>query len=160
MKWGHSSFSSIWGQASRYQRGVTLVELIAALTVIGIAGVALAGTLGYLAGPGQAYLRQAQAQSVAAGYLGEISGKSFADPDGVDSEANRTQFDDVDDYAGLDTSTATDQFGNAAGNFRVRVNLTPGGLGTLPASAVWRIDVTVEHDGRSVIATGYRTNHP
>lgn len=145
----------------RAQRGVTLVELITSITVIGVAGAALAGTLAYLVGPGQQYLRQSQAQAVAAAYLAEITGKSFADPGGGDGEPNRAQYDDVDDYAGLDTPTATDEFGNPAGNFRVRVRLTPGGLGGLPNNQVWRIDVTVDYDvGAAAIATGYRTNHP
>jgi prepilin-type N-terminal cleavage/methylation domain-containing protein len=143
------------------QRGVTLIELIASISVISLAGTALLGTLSYLAGAGGNATRQAQAQSIADGYLAEISGMSFADPDGVDGEAGRSLWDDIDDYAGLDTPTASDKLGAAAGNFRVRVNLFPGGLGTLPANAVWRIEVTVDYgDNASVVATGYRTNHP
>ena len=143
------------------QRGVTLVELIVSIMVIATAGAALVGTLSYLAGTGSDAILQAQAQAIADAYLAEITDKSFADPNGVDGEANRTLFDDVDDYNGLDTAAASDVQLAAAGNFRVRVNLTAGGLGTLPAAAVWRIDVTVNYgNGASAVATGYRTNHP
>jgi prepilin-type N-terminal cleavage/methylation domain-containing protein len=141
------------------QRGVTLIELTVAIAVISLAGSALVGTLSYLSGQGSGYLLQAQAQSIADAYLSEITGKCFADclpgPEG-----NREQFDDVTDYNNLDTLVAADEAGNVAGNFRVRVNLTPGGLGVLPANAVWRIDVTVDYGNGFAIATGYRTNHP
>ena len=42
-----------------------------------------------------------QAVAIAEAYLEEISLKSFADPDGVDGEAARVAFDDVNDYDGL-----------------------------------------------------------
>ena len=59
------------------------------------------------------------------------------------------------------TCCATDKAGNASGNYRVRVNVVAGGLGALPANAVWRIDVTVDYDTNAfALATGYRTNHP
>jgi MSHA pilin protein MshD len=141
-------------------RGVTLVELVVAIVVIAIAGSALIGTLAYLNGTGNTSILQAQAQSIAAAYLNEITGKSFNDPDGVCCEATRALFDDVNDYNGLDTAVATDEFGNAAGNFRVRVNVVAGTLGALPAAAVWRVDVTVNYDNALVVATGYRTRYP
>jgi MSHA pilin protein MshD len=145
---------------SPFQRGVTLVELVVAIVVISTAGAALVGTLSYLSGTGSEYLLQAQAQSIADAYLQEITGKSFADPDGVDGETNRQQFDDVDDYNGLDSPAAYDEAGNLAGNFRVRVSLTPGGLGAIPASDVWRVDVTVDYASGSALATGYRARRP
>lgn len=144
----------------RRQRGVTLIELVVSIMVIATAGAALIGTLSYLAGTGSDGILQAQAQAVADAYLSEITGKAFVDPN-VDGEANRTLFDDVDDYNGLNTPTATDDAGNAMGNFPVRVNLTAGGLGALPAADVWRIDVTVSYgNGASVVATGYRARYP
>jgi MSHA pilin protein MshD len=158
-KRGQTPIARKWG-LTPFQRGATLVELVVAIVVISVAGSALVGTLSYLSGSGSEYLLQAQAQSVADAYLHEITGKSFADPNGVDGEANRVQYDDVDDYAGLDTPTATDEAGNAAGNFRVRVNLTAGGLGASPAADVWRIDVTVDYPNGSALATGYRTRRP
>lgn len=143
------------------QRGVTLLELIVTITVVAMAGAALVGTLSYLAGTSGTQLRRAQAQSIATAYLAEIRGMGFADPDGIAEGANRQLWDNVTDYNGLNTPTASDKLGNAAGNFPVRVNVSAGGLGTLPANAVWRIDVTVDYDTNAfVVATGYRTNHP
>jgi prepilin-type N-terminal cleavage/methylation domain-containing protein len=142
-------------------RGFTLIELVVTITVIGMAGASLVGTLSYLAGTSGSNMLQAQAQSIANAYLDEITGMAFADPDGVPEGANRVAWDNVMDYNGLDTPTASDKNGNAAGNFRVRVAITAGGLGTLPVNAVWRIDVTVNYDATgTMVATGYRTNHP
>ena len=141
-------------------RGVTLVELVVSIVVIAIAGAALAGTLAYLNGTGNTSILQAQAQSIANAYLNEITGKSYLDPDGINGEALRSQYDDVSDYNGLDTPAASDVLGNAAGNFRVRVSVVPGVLNGLPAAAVRRIDVTVDYgNSYSVIATGYRTQY-
>jgi MSHA pilin protein MshD len=142
-----------------HQRGVTLVELIVSITVIAIAGVALSSTLAYLNGTGNTSILQAQAQSIANAYLNEIIGKRFADPNVI--EASRDLYNDVRDYDGLDTPAAGDEFGNAAGNFRVRVSVVAGALGALPAIDVRRIDVTVDYGtGAAVVATGYRTRYP
>lgn len=135
------------------QRGVTLVELIVAIVVIAMAGSALISTLSYLAGTSGTTLRQAQAQAIADAYLAEITGKSFADPDGIDGEANRAQFDDVNDFVGF---TAPEP-----GNFLVSVAVNAGTLTNIPNNAVWRVDVSVAYDSNaSAVATGYRTNHP
>lgn len=144
-----------------WNRGFTLIELVVTITVIGMAGAALVGTLSYLAGTSGSNMLQAQAQSIAYAYLEEISGMAFADPDGVAEGPNREFWDNVMDYNGLDTLSASDKKGNPAGNFHVRVNVTPGVLNLVPAGAVWRIDVTVDYDASgTMIATGYRTNHP
>jgi MSHA pilin protein MshD len=148
-------------RAHHAARGATLVELMVSIVVISIAGAALASTLAYLNGTGSTSILQAQAQSIANAHLNEITGKSFLDPDGVDGEGPRAQFDDVDDYNGLDNAVARDEFGNASGNFRVRVSVVPGALGGVPAANVRRIDVTVSYgDSASVVATGYRTRYP
>ena len=142
-------------------RGVTLIELVVAITVIAIAGAALMGTLAYLNGTGNTAILQAQAQTIAAAYLNEITGKSFVDPNGADGEASRDLYDDVDDYNGLNMLVASDEFGNATGNFNVSVAVVPGALGALPAADVRRVDVTVGYGNAAfVVATGYRTKYP
>jgi MSHA pilin protein MshD len=144
----------------RHFRGMTLVEVMVTITIIGVAGSALVATLGYLGSTGNTAMLQAQAQSVATAYLSEIRQRAFVDPDGLNAEPSRAQFDDVNDYDGLDDATATDAFGNPAGNFRVRVTVGPGALGGIPAADVRRIDVTVDYGAGAVVATGYRTRYP
>jgi MSHA pilin protein MshD len=142
----------------RLARGVTLIELVVTIVVIAVAGAALSGTLANLTGTGNTSIQQAQAQSIAAAYLNEITGKRFV-ADGV--EASRDLYDDIFDYDGLVDAVARDEFGNVAGNFRVSVNVVNGALNGLPAAGVRRIDVAVEYgNGYSVVATGYRTNYP
>jgi MSHA pilin protein MshD len=139
---------------------MTLIEVVVAIVIIGLAGAALVGTLSYLSGTGNTSMLQAQAQSIANAYLTEILGKAFVDPN-VGGETLRAQFDDINDYNGLDTPAASDELGNAAGNFRVRVSVVAGALGAVPAADVRRIDVTVDYgNGSQVIASGYRTRHP
>ena len=147
------------GQA-QFQKGLTLIEVMVAIVVIGLAGSALVGTLSYLAGTGNTSMLQTQAQSIANAYLTEILGKYFVDPN-VDGELARAQFDDIDDYDGLDTTASSDEFGNAAGNFHVHVTVGAGTLNAVPAADVRRIDVTVDYgNGSQVIASGYRTRYP
>ena len=143
------------------QHGLTLIELITSIAVIGLAAVALLGVLGFLSASSGLALAQAQAQSLSQAYLSEVLALPFADPDGVDGEALRAQFDDLDDYQGLDEVFAADQAGQAAGDFRVRVSVGSGTLGTLPAADVRRVDVRVDYgQGQHVLATGYRTRLP
>jgi MSHA pilin protein MshD len=143
------------------QHGVTLVELVTSIVVIAMAGSALLGVLGLLSRSGGTAMAQQQAQAVANAYLSEVLSKPWIDPNGMDGEALRNQFDDLDDYDGLNEAAARDQVGNAAGNFQVRVSVVPGALGTLPAADVRRVDVSVNYSaGLNALATGYRTRHP
>jgi MSHA pilin protein MshD len=135
------------------QHGMTLVELVVAIVIIAMAGAALIGTLSYLSSSSGTTMRQAQAQARADAWLAQITGKSFADPDGVDGEANYLLFDDVNDYVGFSVVEA--------GNFTVRAAINAGTLTGIPNNAVWRVDVTVDYDTNlSAVATGYRTDHP
>jgi MSHA pilin protein MshD len=143
------------------QRGMTLVEVVTSIVVLGIAGSALLSVLSYLASTSGLTRAQGEAQAIANSYLSEALSKPFVDPLGADGETARNLFDDVDDYNGLDTATATDQAGGALGAFRVRIAVVAGTLGALPAADVRRVDVRVDYGGgQSVLASGYRTRYP
>lgn len=146
---------------SHAQRGVTLIELVVAIVVIGIAVSCVLGLLTSQArqsGNGMIY---SQATHIAQSYLDEVLQKSFADPDGI-NEVGRANFDDVDDYKPLTNVGARDQKNNVIaglGAYTVTVSVGPGALNGLPASQVKRVDVTVQHlSGVSVTLSGYRTN--
>ncbi len=156
----------------RESAGVTLIELVISISVIGIA---LAGTLALVQRTALASadpMIQRQASAIAEAYLEEILLRPYYDPDlGAGGgacpapEASRPLFDNVCDYAGLDDAGARDQTGAAVaglGPYRVRVSVDTGAtLGSLSGSAsVLRVDVRVSH-GLPVDFTlsGYRTNY-
>src|SRR3954466_2993315 len=103
---------------ARKELGVSLLELIIAIAIVGIA---LAGavsvfvvTTQHSADP----MSQEQAQLVAEAYLDEILLKKFYDPDtgtvctGTTGGETRPTYDNVCDYNGL-SEQPTDQFGTA-----------------------------------------------
>jgi MSHA pilin protein MshD len=168
------------------QRGITLIEMIVTMVILAVAltgvTVALSGGIGRSAD----VLTGTRTVALAQSYLDEILGKGFdeasnprgippcrnncTDPDGFGpdgGENGRADFDDVDDYIGLDEGWQTaEPLRDAEGNprtgyesFRVRVSvryldLSPGGaeesLGATPADLddardAKLITVTVSH---------------
>ncbi|MFO1502220.1 MAG: prepilin-type N-terminal cleavage/methylation domain-containing protein [Steroidobacteraceae bacterium] len=143
------------------QSGLTLIELVTSIVVIGIAGSAVLGVLGYLSSSSGATVARTRAQDIAQLYLAEVLSRPFADPDGTPTEPTRAQFDDINDYAGLDDASARDQSGTVIAPWRVRVSVTAAALGSVSATNARRVDVRVDlPDGQSVLATGFRTRYP
>lgn len=146
----------------RAERGVTLIELIVSIVVVAIAASAVLGVLSSSARRSADAMIMAQAVSIAEAYLEEISLKPYADPDGVDGETVRTDFDDVDDYHGLNDVGARNQFGTAIAELsRYTVAVTVGAssaLTSVPSTDALRIDVRVTYSPNvSVALSGYRT---
>ncbi len=129
------------------QSGVTLVELLVSVVVVAVASSAVLGVLSMNTGASADPMIRHQAAAIAESYLEEILLKPITDPDGIDGEAARIDFDDVDDYDGLADIGAHDQFGNpiaalAAYNVSVAVN-SSSGLPAAPVADVLRVDVTI-----------------
>lgn len=146
----------------RGERGATLIELVISIVVVAIAASAVLGVLSSTLGRSSDAMALSQAVAIAEAYLEEISLRPFDDPDGVDGEATRTAFDDVDDYDGLVDDGARDQFGTelaALGQYTVTVAVTPStALAGVPGGDAERIDVRVTYPGNGLVAlTGYKT---
>ena len=86
--------------ASR-QRGMTLVELVISIVVIGIAAAAMFSAMAAITGRSADPMLRQQSLAIAEAYMEEISLQAFADPDGQ-PDCGRACFDDVGDYDGLD----------------------------------------------------------
>lgn len=149
------------------QRGVTLIELVISIVVIGIAVSSVLGVLTLTSKHSADAMVQQQALAIANSYLEEILLKPCDDPDGAgapDNEAQRANFDDVDDYNRLPIEDgAHDQFGQEITGlepYNVTVSVSAGTLGTLPSTDVYRIDVTVTHfTGLVLRISGYRARY-
>ncbi len=147
----------------RRQAGTTLIELVIAIVIVSIAVsavlMALSMTVGYSADP----MIRHQAIAIAEAYLEEIALKAFDDPDGVDGEANRTLYDDVDDYNGLVDVGARDQFNAAlAGldDYTVTVAVTASSaLPSIASTDLFLISVTITHAADiNFTVSAYRAN--
>ncbi len=142
----------------RHQRGVTFVELVAAIVIVAVASfglmLALSGAVGRSADP----MIETQAVAIARAYLDEATLAGFCDPAfdpdgdpatgcrqdcvaspcasgcggaGFEAEAVRARYDDVCDYDGLDDAGARDRRGIALTElaaYRVRVDVRDSGI--------------------------------
>ncbi len=146
------------------QRGVTLIELVVAITVVAIAVGGVLGAISVIASRSADAMVQQQAISIAQAYLDEILQRSVVDPNGSPANTGRGSWDTVDEYNGLVDVGAHDQYGNAIAalsGYTVNVAVTASAaLGGITSSAARRIDVTVTHAPNvTVVLTGYRTNY-
>jgi MSHA pilin protein MshD len=145
------------------QRGVTLVELTVAITIVAIAGAAVLGALSFITSRGADTMVSQQAVAIADAYLEEILLQPVAAPSGVPTPTLRANFNDVDEYNFVDYG-AYDQTGTALAGlsaYTVRVAVVQtSALSGITAANARRIDVTVTGPGGvSVLLSGYRTNY-
>jgi MSHA pilin protein MshD len=140
-------------------RGLTLIELVLAIAVIGIG---LAGVLTAfdqaVRGSADPMVRK-QMLAVAEEVLEEIALRPYAPAaNAAPAPCARNTYNDVDDYNGYSTANFCDIDGNALpalAGYGVAVGVTAT---TLSGVAAKRIVVTVTHGAESLTVTGYRTD--
>jgi MSHA pilin protein MshD len=146
----------------RRQAGTTLIELVIAIVIVSIAVSAVLMVFSMNVGQSADPMIRYQAVAIAEAYLEEISLKAFADPGGGDGEANRTLYDDVDDYHGLVDVGARNQFDAALpglGDYTVSVTVTQSALPSILATDNYLINVTVTHAANiNFTLSAYRPN--
>ncbi len=146
------------------QRGVTLIELIVAITIVSIAATTILGTMGTVASRSADAMIQQQAIAIGQAYLDEILQRWVVDPNGTPPNTGRGSWDLVDQYNGLTDTGARDQFNNAiaalsAYNVSVAV-VASSALPGIASTAVRRVDVTVTRAPNvTVTLSGYRTSY-
>ena len=147
---------------NRTMRGFTLIELVLAIVVIGIAVTGILSVMNETTAHSADPMIEHQEIAVAEAYMEEILSKSYSiQPEqGCPGNcANRPNFDDVRDYNGLTDSQAKNELGNPVGlpNYSVSVAVAPALLGGVSAL---QVDVTVTGpNSTSITLTGFRTNY-
>jgi len=140
--------------------GVTLVELIVALVIM---GVALAGMVAVYTATTRASVDPVivqQMQAIADNMMEEILMKPYGKGPGTGARIN---FDDVRDYAGYATTGIVDVEGNpipGLEQYNVAVEVKEVALtGVATSTDSLRVTVTVSRPGTdAVVLTGWRTN--
>jgi len=140
--------------------GVTLVELVVAMVIVGVALAGLVSVYNRASIASTDPLITQQMLAIGETMMEEVMLKPYESTTGTKS--TRAQFDALDDYASYAKQAVTDVDGNAiAGLERYRVAVTVGPAGqTLPSVAtsdVKRIVVTVWNGNQNLVLTGWRT---
>ena len=148
----------------RRHRGVTLVELVVAITIFAIATTTILGAFAAVATRSADAMMQQQAIAIAESYLSEILQRWVIDPNGTPPNTGRASWDLIDQYNGLVDVGAHDQFGNVIASlntYTVSVSTSQSSaLAGVPAAAARRVDITVSYPpSASVTLSGYRTRY-
>lgn len=148
--------------------GISLVESILFMVVISVALVVLLKAFDQAAVASADPLLRRQSLAIAQALLEEISLKDFANPSpggftGPYNPATRNQFDDVMDYDGLVMNGISDLSGTVVAgleDYSASVSVSAAAFGGVPASAGWRINVSVtDPAGQMLALDGYRANY-
>jgi MSHA pilin protein MshD len=148
------------------QQGMTLIELVISIVIIGIAAAGLFTAMAAITSHSADPLLRQQSLDIAEAYLEEILLKDYADSSGVvcpAPAANRSQFQRVCDYAGLNDNGAHQADSTpiaALAGYRVNVTVNPHDWAGLPAADVLYVEITVTDPANQALVLGaYRTRY-
>ncbi|WP_338761245.1 type II secretion system protein [Massilia sp. METH4] len=174
---------------SARQRGLTMVELVMFIVIVGIAVVGVLSVISLNTRASADPIRQKQAMAIAESLVDEIRAARFswcdaADPNyvtatsgadcangeekpGLDGRAMQRPFDNVNDYVtnwGVAAPYASDVIGTPfPAGYAATVTITPTSIGpaasAVPATESLRVVVTVAYGGEAVTLETYRTRH-
>ncbi len=155
------------GRPGRYQRGISLIEIIVFIIVVGIAVAAVTEVFSTATRANADPLLRRQALAVAQALMEEISYKEFSNPPngftGPYTPVNRGKFDDVMDYNGFAMDGIAYLDGTpipGLGLYRVLVAVAPAAFGPVPTPQGWKITITVtDPSGEELVLDGYRANY-
>lgn len=144
----------------RRMAGVTLVELIVAIVIVGVALAGLAAAYNRASVASADPVITQQMLAIAESMMEEMMLKPYAGDGAVG--ATRAHYDEIGDYANYTAQPVTDADGNAIaglGRYAVSVAVDPvaQALPGVDAGDARRINVTVTHGSESLTLSGWRT---
>ena len=147
--------------ASRQQGGLTLIELIVFIVIVGVALAGVLTVLNHATRHSADPMLRKQALAIADSLLREIVQQPFTNA-AAHSARPRAQYDNVLDYDNYHADNGGDIEGNnTLAGYVVDVKLVAEELGGIPASEVRRIEVSVSAPGgqETVQLKAWRTRY-
>ncbi|MGE6659835.1 prepilin-type N-terminal cleavage/methylation domain-containing protein [Pseudomonas sp. NPDC077408] len=140
------------------QQGMTLIELVISIVIIGIAAAALFTAMASITARSADPLLRQQSLAIAEAYLEEIELQAFTTQANAACSPVRACFNDVRDYAGL-SEAPHDAVGTAIADLAAYdVAVSVNGPDAWSGVQALRIDVTVtDPAGAPLQLSGYRT---
>ena len=164
-------------QTSPAERGATLVELVITIVIISVAIAGTVGAFSLIAGRSADPLNQTRAVALAQIYMDEILGRRYDEATPVGGvpkasgcnvsteEADRADYDDVDDYNAITDAPPENAEGDSLGadydNFRISVSIQCAGAEVgLAGDDAKRIDLAITDPiGQIYSFSVYRANY-
>jgi len=168
--------------AERGQRGLTLVELIVFIVIVGVALAGVLTVLNHTTRHSADPLLRKQALAIAEALLEEVTLQPFTwcDPDDAnaatatgyagctvaennlaaeagEARASAIPLDNVNDYNGV--TTTTNIAGGGIAGYAATVTVAQDALNGIPADASLLITVSVTAGGETIQLQGYRTRY-
>ncbi len=161
----------------KVQSGATLVELVITIVIISVAIAGTVGAFSLIAGRSADPLNQTRAVALAQIYMDEILGRRYDEATPIGGvpkasgcnvnteEADRADFDDVDDYDAITNAAPENAEGDPLGadysNFQISVSVQCAGAEVgLPADDAKRIDLAItDPSGQGYNFSVYRANY-
>jgi len=153
--------------ARRLQYGITLLELIMFIVIVGVALAGIVTAINFNTQHSVDPIVKKQGLAIAESMLEEVMLQNFKDPDSTANEGSvRSDWDDIDDYAGYSSQpvTSIDDPGTTISDLSgytvsVGVDATVS-LNGIASGQTKLITVTVAWQGHQVVQLqGYRTNY-
>ncbi len=135
-----------FGGTHSKQTGLTLVELVVALTLAAVLMSAIWSAWSLMGKGAQDPLSERQQLAIAQSLLREIELQPLPGTATAGTTAGRTGFASISDYNGLTLNPITDAEGTAVPGlegYRATIAVTAQGLNGIPSTSGWWVSVTV-----------------
>ena len=152
-------------------RGLTLIELVLAIAVAGIALSALLKALGNIVAYSADPMIAQQSIAIAESYMAEVMAQPYLDPSTGTvcpaAPADRAHFDNVCDYHAYSSNTIADITGTVLGlsGYQVSIDIINGSainghLGAINGDDLLQINILVSNPlQESLVISAYRVNY-
>ncbi|NCQ51580.1 prepilin-type N-terminal cleavage/methylation domain-containing protein [archaeon] len=151
---------------NKKQKGITLIELVIAISIISIALLGVLGAFSVSVRNSADPVTRKQTVLIAESLMDEVLSRSFVKPSGgfagPFTNANRTSFDTVTDYNNLVINGISNIYGNSIvglENYTATITTSSSALGAIGSSDSTLVSISIAGPNDQFVLRGYRINY-